>query len=676
MKLGYTAQTFIVWVSAIAISLVVALTADFNPQDRGSGYFLALISLACALVASFWNTDLVVAAIAMFFIGIPLMGIVSFFAAPAVGYGGQIIAFSAQSIVIVLAVGVFAAAKLQNSGTDRSVISRSLMLVNLVILGLAVVTSGLPAILRNSYTVVEGVTVHRVRLPKDEYSRPFIDEEAVYLVGHKGLWEVDFKNRSRSLITPLTIPMPSELGIRGVSPLDGVPGSPNHAVIWREDATRLTVAMPYPLIGTGDGVDWSRNLWFSVDLDSRSVSDWRLSLDEIPKHAYAQALQLPVRFGKHKLAAGNTHNMLRVSSSEVSGDILLDGFPDSQAVAHGKVCIVTKKCSIYLIDFDKVGPGETLDVFEPVDVDVRSVFPVRHSTATTTMQDGSFVLSPDGTMSLVCKESRENGQLIDTKFIVFRTNEPDAPILVISARESFPGQGTAPNPMLSSFAAVWAGDSGGFYLIGTPAYSPNSSAQILYFDLQGTHHQVTDKAFLLEGEIVGSIPGTRLLVTQTFETWPETGLFRTRVRVANENGDTVATFGDPSGENNCQFEDGSHEGCVAYSIWPDRIYLGFLSDGSIKEVGKGLCPRFKPDSDLSVAFVSVDADSLTIMEYDVSTGEVREVAWDRFGTVQASWVTSSGQRLYQVNDLVWDDADTLYILLEGNRVYRIETADN
>lgn len=161
MKLGYTAQTFIVWVSAIAISLVVALTADFNPQDRGSGYFLALISLACALVASFWNTDLVVAAIAMFFIGIPLMGIVSFFAAPAVGYGGQIIAFSAQSIVIVLAVGVFAAAKLQNSGTDRSVISRSLMLVNLVILGLAVVTSGLPAILRNSYTVVEGVTVHR-----------------------------------------------------------------------------------------------------------------------------------------------------------------------------------------------------------------------------------------------------------------------------------------------------------------------------------------------------------------------------------------------------------------------------------------------------------------------------------------------------------------------------------
>ena len=77
-----------------------------------------------------------------------------------------------------------------------------------------------------------------------------------------------------------------------------------------------------------------------------------------------------------------------------------------------------------------------------------------------------------------------------------------------------------------------------------------------------------------------------------------------------------------------------------------------------------------------MAFVSVDADSLTIMECDVSTGEVREVAWDRFGTVQASWVTSSGQRLYQVNDLVWDDADTLYILLEGNRVYRIETADN
>ncbi len=676
MRLGYKAKTAIVWLCAVVTSLVVVLAAEFYVAQRGSGYFLALISLGCALLASFWNTDLVVAAILMFFIGAPLMGVVSFFAAPAVGYGGQILAFSAQSILIVLALGVYAAAKLQRSGTNPAVVSRSLMLVNIVVLGLALITSGLPAMLRNSYTVVEGVSVHHTRLPRDEYSRPFIDEDAVYLVGRQGLWRVDFKNRSKTFITSLPIPMPSELGLQGVSPLDGQPGSPDHAVMWREDTTRLTVVIPYPLVDTGGGVDWSWNAWFSVDLDSRSVSEWRLSLEEIPKQAYAQTLLLPVKFGEYKLAEGNTHNTLRVSYGDASGDILLDGFPEKQTGAHGKACIITKKCSVYVIDFGNVGPSQTSAVFEPVDRDARSVFPVRHTTATTVMEDGSFVPSPERTMSLVCKESRDNGLLVDVQLMVFRTDEPGIPILVVSARESFPDQGTPPDTMLSSFSAVWAGDSQGFYVIGTPADSPDSSAQILYFDLQGKAYQVTEKAFLSEGKVVGSIPGTRLLVTQTFETWPETGLFCTRVRVAKEDGTTVATFGDPLGTNNCQFEDTSDKGCVAYSVCPDRICIGFLSDGSIKEVAKGLCPRFRPGSDLSLAFVSADADSLTIMEYDVSTGAVKELAWDRFGIVQASWVTSSGQRLYQVKDLVWHDADTLYILLDGERVYRIETGGN
>jgi hypothetical protein len=223
------------------------------------------------------------------------------------------------------------------------------------------------------------------------------------------------------------------------------------------------------------------------------------------------------------------------------------------------------------------------------------------------MHDGDFALSHDKEMALVCSERRESGILADIEFKVCSSGGTGIPLLAVSVRAEFASQGLSVDPLLCSFGVVWAGGSKGFYTIATPADCPNSSAVILYFDLGGNCRRVTSQAFLSEGKIVGSIPGTDLVVIQTLEVSSDTGLFRTRIGVADADGRRELTLDDPNGRN-CLFEDASDEGYLVYAVWPDRIYISTLQGGAGSLIGVGACPRFRPRGDpagdASVAFAS------------------------------------------------------------------------
>lgn len=143
------------------------------------------------------------------------MGVISFAAAPAVGYGGEIAKFSVQSILLVLVISVVVGNWLRKPDVDRSRAVRWLVGVNLIALALVVVTSGVLTILRPIQTVAGGVQVRYVKLPGSGYSRPLIEDDAVYLVGRQGLIKVDVVDRSVNLMTELPAPTPSEVGLTG-----------------------------------------------------------------------------------------------------------------------------------------------------------------------------------------------------------------------------------------------------------------------------------------------------------------------------------------------------------------------------------------------------------------------------------------------------------------------------
>lgn len=282
------------------------------------------------------------------------------------------------------------------------------------------------------------------------------------------------------------------------------------------------------------------------------------------------------------------------------------------------------------------------------DRDPTGVFPMRYQTSTNTMHHGSFVESPDRSKRLVCQHVQSDaGLLSDRQFWLHDLTVEMKPQLAFSERKEFDPDGEV---LLGGYEVVWSGNSEGLLVIRQGEDSDNRSARVFFRDLDGRMRELKSESFTSLGKIVGSVPGTRWLVTQTLELTPPPSQFRTRVRVTDERGTVLATYEDPEWYST-YFSDVAHDLLLYHSPFPNIgpmpvLYLVKPVNGVPAAIGVGYCARFRPKHD-SVTYLAPNNGVYLLLEYQIEASRTRIVAaWPELECVEDYYWSEDGRTAY------------------------------
>jgi len=309
-------------------------------------------------------------------------------------------------------------------------------------------------------------------------------------------------------------------------------------------------------------------------------------------------------------------------------------------------------------DTTEAGRDSVLPRLRPVDLEPDEIFPVRYRSWVHELGDGRFVLSPDRRLRLRCVwVPRTETTPPDWQFWLDDLTGESPARLLCSTQKTFEPQAVQPS---LTFSVVWEGVSQGIYVVARDAVQDDNSSLVWHIDLDGNARRVTHEAFTLRGFIVGSVPGSDLVVTQAVA--PEAGGDPTawnynRVVVCDPQGNAHKAFS--SSEGGCSFEEVG-AGQILYSTKGTGPYAlslhlaGVFTDRDIV-FAQGWLPRFRPEHETVSYFAFTNDHDLRLLEYDPETGTTEALATlSDVETIREYAWSADGKTVYVVAELVGD----------------------
>lgn len=354
----------------IVLSWVLSAVAFFAVSfvhHRASGgpgavirYFTLVASLCASLILSACFMKDWVALTFVPVIGTPLLGFASFFTAPSVGYGGQIVVFAAKTTLLATLLSMGLVVLAHRFRARSAALARALPLAQLsVVLAGLVFSRGL-ALMPSVQHRADRVVVRCVRLGSAGLSYPLVEGTSAFLMDAGFLYQVNLEAASVVTKVKLPIPDPAEAGYPDfVNPPGKKSAEPRLGRIARLGPSMLALRYPFNMgrsFKDDSGQGWasagSWHLEAEVDLEAKKVASWRVV--EGPTD-FQLGYPHPVQVGPFKVVWGDYKDSLHVTGPRVDTRIWTAGWVEWLVAFEGYALAGTDRGALYVIAFPPPG---------------------------------------------------------------------------------------------------------------------------------------------------------------------------------------------------------------------------------------------------------------------------------------------------------------------------------
>jgi hypothetical protein len=353
------------WLVSAGASIIGFMVHYRSPGGYGAilRYFGLMIGFGLTFVISTSNMPLWQSIIFIVCLGIPILGMVSLFNAPSIGYGGQIFMFAIYAILTTIVLSVALLSFFHARKKDLKILSLKLFIAQVCLIFFSFTLTGSFEVLHPVQQRSGRIIVRQFNIGNQDLSFPLLEEKQLFLVDRSGvLYKVDLESNRAMVIVELPLPDPEEAGFtpeRGYPNISSPPGEksprPWFSKIYRSGPDTLCVEYPYH-IGEfhkhPDGYEYSANqgLWHIrsvVDINKKTVTSW-----EVKQGPGGLELTYPhpVRSGDFQAIYGDFRESIHITGPGADTRIWPAGRVIWLAASKRHIIAGTNKGRVYLVE--------------------------------------------------------------------------------------------------------------------------------------------------------------------------------------------------------------------------------------------------------------------------------------------------------------------------------------